>query len=188
MAIFAALHPLLPQCRYLFDLCVILWGRLRIWGWTFVQWDDAGLYLDHVNSSYGETYGISMIWVDSPKSYLYIQLYVPFEQPLINEGKLAIKYRSKYQRGQWANWENGIFIKDWKMKKEVFILKSATALIRWHRGQKGSGTAAKEGATQQKSPQRRINSPYPTTRLEAIRRITTISCRCYPKSFWNTSA
>ena len=32
MAIFAALHPLLPQCRYLFDLCVILWGRLRIWG------------------------------------------------------------------------------------------------------------------------------------------------------------
>ena len=24
MAIFAALHPLLPQCRYLFDLCVIL--------------------------------------------------------------------------------------------------------------------------------------------------------------------
>ena len=78
----------------------------------FVQWDDAGLYLDHVNSSYGETYGISMIWVDSPKSYLYIQLYVPFEQPLINEGKLAIKYRSKYQRGQWANWENGIFIKD----------------------------------------------------------------------------
>lgn len=45
-----------------------------------------------------------------------------------------------------------------------------------------------EGATQQKSPQRRINSPYPTTRLEAIRRITTISCRCYPKSFWNTSA
>ena len=32
VAIFAALHPLLPQCRYLFDLCVILWGRLRIWG------------------------------------------------------------------------------------------------------------------------------------------------------------
>ena len=32
LAIFAALHPLLPQCRYLFDLCVILWGRLRIWG------------------------------------------------------------------------------------------------------------------------------------------------------------
>jgi hypothetical protein len=51
-----------------------------------------------------------------------------------------------------------------------------------------SYTAAKEGATQQKSPQRRIKSPYPTTRLEAIRRITTISCRCYPKSFWNTSA
>ena len=24
VAIFAALHPLLPQCRYLFDLCVIL--------------------------------------------------------------------------------------------------------------------------------------------------------------------
>ena len=31
-------------------------------------------------------------------------------------------------------------------------------------------------------------SPYPTMRLEAIRKITTISCRCYPKSFWNTSA
>ena len=32
VAIFAALRPLLPLCRYLFDLCVILWGRLRIWG------------------------------------------------------------------------------------------------------------------------------------------------------------
>ena len=32
VAIFAALRPLLPQCRYLFDLCAILWGRLRIWG------------------------------------------------------------------------------------------------------------------------------------------------------------
>lgn len=31
-------------------------------------------------------------------------------------------------------------------------------------------------------------SPYPTMRLEAIRKVTTISCRCYPKSFWNTSA
>ena len=81
-----------------------------------------------------------------------------------------------------------------ELRKEInniniqMILKSATALIRWHRGQKGSGTAAKEGATQQKSPQRRRNSPYPTTQLEAIRRITTISCRCYPKSFRKTSA
>ena len=40
-------------------------------------------------------------------------------------------------------------------------LKSATALIRWHRGQKGSDTVAKEGATQQKSPQRRIKCPFP---------------------------
>ena len=36
VAIFAALHPLLPQCRYLFDLCVILWGRLRIWGYIII--------------------------------------------------------------------------------------------------------------------------------------------------------
>ena len=36
VAIFAALHPLLPQCRYLFDLCVILWGRLRIWGYILI--------------------------------------------------------------------------------------------------------------------------------------------------------
>ena len=70
----------------------------------------------------------------------------------------------------------------------IINLKSATALIRWHRGQKGSDTVAKEGATQQKSPQRRIKSPYPTMRLETIRKITTISCRCHPKSFWNTSA
>ena len=32
MLILVMLRPLLPQCRYLFDLCVILWGRLRIWG------------------------------------------------------------------------------------------------------------------------------------------------------------
>ena len=31
-------------------------------------------------------------------------------------------------------------------------------------------------------------TPYPTMRLEAIRRIMAISCWCYPKSFWNTSA
>ena len=29
--------------------------------------------------------------------------------------------------------------------------------------------------------------PYPTMRLEAIRKITSISCRCYPKSFWVSS-
>ena len=40
MAIFAALHPLLPQCRYLFDLCVILWGRLRIWGSIRIKTED----------------------------------------------------------------------------------------------------------------------------------------------------
>lgn len=53
---------------------------------------------------------------------------------------------------------------------------------------KSSDTAAIEGATQRKSPQRRIESPYLTMRLEAIRSIMTISCRCYPKSVWKTSA
>ena len=31
------------------------------------------------------------------------------------------------------------------------------------------------------------NTPNATMRLEAIRKITTISCRCYPKSFFSTS-
>ena len=31
-------------------------------------------------------------------------------------------------------------------------------------------------------------SPYPTMWLEAIRSIIPISCRCYPKSVWKTSA
>ena len=48
---------------------------------------------------------------------------------------------------------------------------------------KSSDTAAIEGETQRKSPQRRIKSPYSTMRLEAIRSITTISRRYYPKSF-----
>ena len=51
---------------------------------------------------------------------------------------------------RYGNW---YIILLWVIKQVLrkYILKSATALIRWHRGQKGSGTVAKEGATQQKS-------------------------------------
>ena len=43
-------------------------------------------------------------------------------------------------------------------------------------------SVAQEGATQQKSPQRRIKSPYPTMRLDVIRRFKPERKDSYPNS------
>ena len=67
-------------------------------------------------------------------------------------------------------------------------LKSATTLKKWYRTERKIGYAEKRGSKRCITPQGGIKSPYPTMRLEAIRSIMTMSCRCYPKSVWKTSA
>ena len=53
---------------------------------------------------------------------------------------------------------------------------------------KESASLVKRGHSASNVTIKTYKCPYPTMRLEAIRKITTISCRCYPKSFWNTLA
>ncbi len=78
----------------------------------FIQWDDGGLYLDRVNSSWGETYGIKINDAEGGIAWWHFQIYVPFSQPDIEEGKLKIKHRCKYPNGGWSDWREGVFITD----------------------------------------------------------------------------
>lgn len=79
-------------------------------GWQttgFIQWEGSdGLYIDRINSSYGETYGI-----DAGGDKWYVQIYIPFEQPGLADGVLRIRHRSLFWK-EWLDWVTLDLIKD----------------------------------------------------------------------------
>lgn len=78
---------------------------------SFIQWDgDEGLYLNRVNSTYGETYGVDASGHDY-KSKWEVQIYIPFGQNELTQGRLKIKYRIKLAK-DWLDWSDTVLISD----------------------------------------------------------------------------
>ena len=65
---------------------------------------------------------------------------------------------------------------------------SGSRFVKMYRDVEYIPVLAKEGAIIPLSENCTTNDTKNPESLEAIRKITTISCRCHPKSFWNTSA